>query len=321
MAALALVPMIERLYRQLGITELISEEALPRAFAQLEAGLLRVTVDVRTAMTRGVALADAVRDDLEYPHLYAAHAGLDDILAGSVSKEFEHWVRRIRQMPTPPIFAELQRALASMATGAGPWADAARFLLFEGVRTNLLFARWQAQRASDTFDVPEYERDVPVLIDDVAIDAIAEREIECLIAIAPIIPDGVSPLQAMLAAAMGGLAEHAEAIRAMLAHVDDEIIEGLAERARFERAVRTLEPMDAVLLRNELAPRLGEQQLSTKELRRAHPVLLGSHTPNALDQQISRLRRRLHASGADALKPRVRPSLYQLMYDLIGDKP
>lgn len=312
-SSIALVSMIECLYRQLGVTDLITETELTQGCKQLEAGLLRIAVDICTAKTRGVALADAVQDDLEYPHLYNAHAIIGDVLTMSVPNELEHWVGQFHQMPMPPVVEELRSALIMVASGIGPMADAAHFLLFEGVRMSLLYSRWRIQDALAAVAADEREQALSTLLEEEALDVIAEREVDCMIELAPHIPEGVDPFHPFVAAALRGLATHIDELRRLIENIDNDLVVSLARRAKFDQAVHELDAVDAALLRNHVAAQLGEQPLSTKQLQRTHPMLLGTHSTNALDQRLSRLRRQIRTHGTGALAPRTRPSLFQLM--------
>jgi hypothetical protein len=82
----------------------------------------------------------------------------------------------------------------------------------------------------------------------------------------------------------------------------------LAKCAAIERSLRDLEAVDALLVHNEVASYLGEQRLSVQELQRQHPVVLDGMTRAALDQRISRLRRRLAAGGKASPPTRDRSS-------------
>lgn len=67
------VPTLGLLYRQLGITEVISEQELQAGLRDFEVELLAIAAEVQAARTRGIWLSNAVRDDFNFPHLHRAH--------------------------------------------------------------------------------------------------------------------------------------------------------------------------------------------------------------------------------------------------------
>lgn len=310
-SSLSLVPRIGQLYRQLGITDLVSEEDLNSGLAQLEAELIAIAAEVNVARSRRIKLRHAVRDEVNFPHLHRAHATIDDILEMSLPAELQAWVRRVHSMPMPPLVEDIRTKLAHLAASeANPMAAcAARFLLFEDARASLRLATWRTRGAFEA-----------VGADQALVDEVAEDEVDELIEIVTALPADVRPFQQLLCKAMIELTSVIDELRDALRTTKRELVEKLAERAAIEVQLRQLEPVEAVLVRNELHDVLGEQHLSVEQLQREHPALLGGLSRAALDQRASRLRRRLKERGSSAAPLRESPSLYQFLSTLEGEE-
>ena len=309
--SISLVPMIGKLYRELGITDIISEDQLNIGLAQLEAELVAIAVDVNVAVTRGVPLRHAVLDDVNYPHLHRAHATIDDVLEMSLPAEFQAWVRRVHAMPMPPLVDELRTQLAQLAAANNSAvAFAVRFLLFQAARANLKVAAWRTNGAFEAVGA------TPGLIDEVA-----EAEVDELLDLVSALPPDIRPFHQLVSKAMVELTDVVEELRRMLCVTNAELVAQLTERASIECNLRMIDPVEAALIRNELHEVLGEQYLSIEGLQRAHPALLGSSSRAALDQRASRLRQRLKERGRAGAPRRHEPSLYQLLTSLDGEMP
>jgi hypothetical protein len=306
---IGLVPMVIQMYRQLGIGELIHEDVLAAGTEQLEAELVAIAVEVKIAATHGLSLNEAVLDEANYPKLHRAHAVIDDILAMSVPPEIQVWVRRVSTMTLPPIVDELRVCFAQCAGAENsPMSFAAHFLLFEGT---CLVLKLMARRTNG-----DYERvgGGSMLIDEIAADGVAD-----LIADARTLPRDVRPFHLLIASAAVELTSVVEEMRRELALTSSELCEQLRTHAEISLRLRTIDPVEAALLQNDLHAVLGEQHLSVEELQRSHPALLGTLSRAALDQRASRARRRLREGGANGLPRRKQPSLYEFITTLTDE--
>lgn len=308
--SLSLVPALEQLYVQLGITDLISVAELREGLRQLEAAFVAIAVDVNVAMTHGTPLHRAVHEQVNYPHLHRAHAILGDILEMSVPAEVEDWVRRAIAMPVPPIGEEIMLLLAREAAAASSAQSfAARFVLFEATRAILKIAAWRTDGAFEA-----------VGASDLDIEEVAEAKLDELVRAVPDLPADVRPFHLLVASAMCELTDTVETLRTLLRQLGCELRERLAESAAVERRLREIEPVEAALVRNTLAPSLGSQYVPLEQLQLEHPLLLGTLKRNTLDQRASRLQKRL-LEREDQLQARRRPSFYQLLAKLEGETP
>ena len=78
-----------------------------------------------------------------------------------------------------------------------------------------------------------------------------------------------------------------------------------------------VEPADAVIIRNVVAPHFGEPRLSVELLRVRHPLVLGEASRAAIDQRVSRLRKRI---GAGDLPPKTGTSFRDLIQQALDDE-
>lgn len=273
--------------------------ALRDALEGIEAELLRMAFEAHEATERGVALADAVRDPGSYPSLQRLHRGVADALVMSLPAELEGWLERVRVEGDVTI-ERLRAGLAQLAVAGAPAESAlAEFLIFEGVRARLLVAAWETGASYEAVGGTADELDV-----------IAEQETAAFLSSWP--AEGVAevrPFQVLLSSAMIELTRRTEVLAALLARTQEWLVASLAERAAVERRLRTLDPTDAALVRNELATYLGEDRLTVEQLTHEHPLLLGDARRDALDQRISRFRKKLRAGGLEAVRKRDRPAL------------
>lgn len=300
--ALALVPALEQLYLQLGITDVISEAELHAALSQFETKLLAIAVDMHGAESRGVPLRCAVHDEINFPHLHRAHATIGDLLNMDVPAPLERWMRQVASTPPPVLAEQIQTRLAHEAGGAlSPSSCAARFVLFECARAFLKLAAFRTDGAFEAVGASDEE-----------IEEIAEENTDALIAMVPALPADIRPVHVLIASAMFELTETVEELRVSLRALGQDIALRLAEQAQIVRNLRDVEAVDAALIQNALAPSMGEQRVSLEQLQRKHPLLLGRRSRDALDQRASRLRKRLR-QRVGRLPRRARPSLYQVI--------
>jgi hypothetical protein len=279
---LQVLPTLSRVYESLG---LVPTEDLIRGLAQLEARMARLAVEAVDAEAQGRSLADAVDDEHNFPTLHRLHIGVRDLLTMSLPPPLLGWVKQVLAAPESPVTDGLQRGLAALAADAGapPTARAlARLLLFEAVRVNLVVAEHLS--GSSIAAVGALPGDI---------DAIAEAQVNRWIADDAGDGDKVRPLNVLVAAGLVALERHIDDLKDVLARLSGDLNDAFRLRAALELKLREMDAADAVLIRNAFAPALDEQRLEVERLAAEHPLLLGARRRDALDQQVSRLRRRM----------------------------
>lgn len=97
----------------------------------------------------------------------------------------------------------------------------------------------------------------------------------------------------LVAIGMQSLTNHVANLMREVQTINDDLT--LAERnrdvfeARVESYLREMNLVDAVLIRNRIAPTIGEQRLPLEVLQSEHPLALGTMTRAAMDQRVKRL--------------------------------
>jgi hypothetical protein len=301
---------LARLYAALGLTpELVGEEDLEHATAMLQARMRVLAEEVLEAEAAGRTLASAVTDEEAFPALHQLHVAARDLLTMSLPAPLARWVREALESPESPVSEELQRGLAALAAApeAPPASRAlARLLLFEAVRVSLLVAEHLSGTSIEA--VGAGQRDV---------DEIAEQEVGAWIAslseLAGEDPE-VRPLEILVSAALLRLNHRVDELRVELTRVGEELVDALRLRASFDVKLRDMEAADAILARNAFAVAIDEERREIEDLQKEHAFVLGDRRRAALDQQVSRLRRRM----ARGEWPRRRSPAF---VDLVADAP
>lgn len=295
----------------LRLHEVFDPSELELGIRHLEAEAERIALDAHTAMTHGVPLAEAVHDVANFPYLARVHAAVDDLLTLSLPPPLVDWLTSLLAMPEPPAFDSMRTALVvAAAEPQSPHRGAlARFILFEGVRLNLvLLAKWHPH---ETYGVGLELRDL---------DAIAEARVDEWFAEEPAAPEGTRPFHVIVSAAAQSLGEHAAAFRAALVGVQQELVEGLQMRAKVEELLTEMDVRDALLFRNQFAPAFGEQRLSVELLQERHWHVLAELSRDALDQRAKRARDKARQMAQDTGESpkRRRIALLDLLRDAAG---
>jgi len=289
---LAVLPSLRRVYESLGLApDVMTPEELERGLDQLGARLNRLAVELVDAQAQGLRLAQAAANELDYPILHRLHLGIRDVLTLSLPPALAAWARQTLATPDTPALDDFQRGLAALAAappgerGASPASRAlARLFLFEAVRVNLIVAEHLS--GSSIAAVGALPADV---------DAIAEAEVDEYVARAAEIDAEVRPLNVLVAAGLLALEQHVGELKGVLARIEDDLATAFRLRAALELKLRDMDAADALLIRNAFAPALDEQRLEVERLQAEHPLLLGERRRDAIDQQVSRLRRRIAA--------------------------
>jgi hypothetical protein len=291
MNSLALREPLRAFIQHVRLDEIIAPEKLEDGLAQLEVELQRLALDAQTATVRGIPLANAVLDFENFPQLARLHAAFDDILTMSLPPQLEAWVRRLLAAPEPPSFEMMRTALvATAADSSRPLQQAlARFFLFEGVRLQLVvMVRWFPTET------------IGVGLDVGELSSIAEDRIASWMSEGDPTPPDTRPFQILVAAAVHGLDQHVGELRAAIATLQADFVEAARKHAEIEAHLNEMDTTDALLIRNAIAPTLGEQQLTVDHLQRRHFLAMGEVSRNALDQRFRRARQR----GVEGLRRR-----------------
>jgi hypothetical protein len=240
-----------------------------------------VALDAYAAQRCGLPLSEVAHDFVNYPHLARLHAAVNDILTMSLPPQLLSWMQSMLSMPEPPSFEGMRTALVAAAAGSDrPHLQAlSRFILFEGVRLNLvIMARW----------FPQETLGVGLEMGD--LDRLAEARVVQWLTQGPAVPEGIRPFRVIVSAALHALGARAEKLRAGLADLRRDFVEAAQRRAAIEEVLSEMDVRDALLIRNEMAPSMGEQRLTIEHLQERHGFVLGDVSRNALDQRFKRAR-------------------------------
>jgi hypothetical protein len=291
MSILALRDPLRHFLQEVGFDSIIRPADLEAGLEHIEVELQRIALDARVANTQGTRLVEAVSDFENYPHLARCHTAIDDILTMSLPPELEAWARNLVSAPEPPSFEGVRCALLSAAADSSNATRQAlaRLALFEGVRLNLvLMARWNP---SETFGVGMELKNL---------DEIAEDIVDRWLSEGPAIPANTRPFHILVAAALERLAERSAEMRTFLWSMQKDFVEAQAIRGHIEATLAQMDAVDALLIRNHLAPAFDEQKLTVEHLQKRHVMALGGMSRDALDQRVHRARQK----GAASLRRR-----------------
>jgi hypothetical protein len=287
-AHMAFRGVLEQLVHALPMKELgITEVRLRKGIDEIHAHLLRIGLDAFHARQSGVPFHAAAEDGENYPHLRRFHLSATDFLQLSLPRELIPWFERLIRGPVPPITEELQRLLARLAIdSATPAAERAciEFLLFQGIRLNLVITAWREQL---TF------ASAGVCMDHV--DRTADEELAWLLKHTDQLGPDDSALRVAVAQGMVSLTLHVQAVLDELRRVTEDVAKELRLRAVFESYLKNLDLTDAVLIRNRFAPQIDEQRLPLEILRAERPLALAGISRAAMDQRVKRLTDSLRA--------------------------
>jgi hypothetical protein len=305
----------ERFLEALPLHELgIAPDQLRAGLDEMYAQLLRVGLDAFHARQSGIPFHAAANDGENYPHLRRFHLAATDMLQLPLPSELVPWFERFMRSPVPPVAAELQNLIARSAVdaSAAPVERAfLQFLLYQGARLNLVVAAWRNDH--------EFASAGARMAD---VDRIAHDELEWLLANAAKLGPEDRPLHVLVALGMERLNRHvAELLRELRAIMDD-VTEAQKLRAVFEAKVeayiRDMNLTDAVLIRNRVAPELGEQRVPVEVLQAEHPLALEGMSRAAMDQRVKRLVD--HLGETRGLPARRAPALIDLIDQRLLDE-
>jgi hypothetical protein len=306
MTELQPLEVVRQVLRATGLEDVIGAEALESGLDQLAADLVSVGLDVERARSRGVRLAVAAEDYDNFPYLARLHANVTDALTLELPPELQAWTERLFAMPEPPLYEELRALLVGYAAAdPNPIRRAiARVLLFECVLMSLVLL---ARRSPD-FALLAWETG--------SLGAIADETVDRWLCSGPALPDRVRALEVIVHAAARALATHAKSLAVMLSTLDASLVETLRFRARLAARFAEMDAGVALLIRNTLAPELGESSFTVELLQKRHPLALGQVPRNTLDQRLRRAKSALF--GGDTTKLRRRQ---KALIDLVDERP
>jgi hypothetical protein len=262
---------------EVGVTDAQLREGVDEIYAQL----LRVGLDAFHARQSGVRFHVAAGDSENYPHLRRFHLAANDLLQLSLPEELVPWLERLVRSPVPPIAEELQHLLARLAMNpATPGVERAciEFLLYQGVRLNLVIAIWREQLTAASAGVCMAD-----------VDRLADQELDWLLLHADQLGPQDRPLNILVAQGMLSLTLHVQELLHELRAVAGDVAKALRLRAVFEAYLRNKDLTDAVLIRNRFSPEIGEQRLPLELLQAEHPLALAGMSRAAMDQRVKRL--------------------------------
>lgn len=283
---LALRPVFQRFLEALPLQEIgITPAQLSAGLDEMYAQLLRVGLDAYHARQAGIPFHVAATDGETYPHLRRFHLGATDLLQMPLPAELVPWLERLMRSPVPPVAAELQNLIARLAINpATPALERAfvEFLLYQGARLNLVIAAWRNEREVVSAGIRMAD-----------IDRIAGEELAWLLQHAADLGPEERPLHVLVAMGMERLTRDVQELLRELRAITNEVAHAQKIRAIFEAKVeaylRDMNLTDAVLVRNRVAPELGEQRLPLEILRAERPLALEGMSRAAMDQRVKRL--------------------------------
>lgn len=296
---------LRQLVGEADLGDLVNLDEIEAGLAHLEAEVGRIAMDAYTALAKGTRLGDAVLDFENYPYLARFHAYMDDILTLSLPPELEQWLRKLVAMPEPPAFESMRcKLVATAAEPANPYLQAlARFVLFEGVRLNLVLGVHSHR-----------EETMGVGLQLGELDEIAEQHVDTWLAEGPAVPEDTRPFHIIVAAAVEKLAERSNELHEEMRSVKRDVVEAISRRCQIEAALAEMDTVDALLVRNAIGPALGEQRLKVEHLQQRH-IVLEDYKREALDQRLKRAKEK-----GDAGLRRRRVALVDLLLENNGSK-
>lgn len=279
---LAVMPIIRRLYNEIGLNQVIPEEVLDSGMQELQASGLQLAVEVMQAEMRKVPLHVAANDEINYPHLYRLHVLVADCITLELPAAVREWAAEALTLQEVKSGDELFGVLGRMAADSSRPAVSralAKLALFEALRMGLLMQHHLTKAELVRSGV---ERD--------DIDRTADESVGWWITESAA-REGTRPLPLLLAESMMQLETYAEAVRTVLINAQPGYVEELERLRLVEEQLQEMNSPDALLLRNHLADKgiVPEQYVKIETLQRLHPDVLGTRERNALDKQLSRI--------------------------------
>ncbi len=283
---------------------------------QLKVASKRLAYEVLDALSQGVNFSEAVVREMEYPLMYRMHVGVTDLLQKSLPEEMEPLMHRFQETPQIPVFEKLRENLAQVASFPQLYAEEdcalARFLLFQGIRLNLVAATWIESSPGKFGPFDRFGGSIKDL------DRIAEEELVICIAMAEEnLPDGKTlSFNFVVAGALQKLHQFKEVLCQQFSVLQEMIRDRIELRAFLETHLREMDLKDALLVRNYVRRHhpeiLGEQHVSFEILQIRHPLAFGKSTQKAMRKASSRLKKRT------SIPTRKQPALFDFIRESVN---
>lgn len=261
---------------------------LDEGLHELRVGSSQVVADLLAAREQEVALADAVFDPDNYPHLTRLHGRIFDLMTLRVPEIWAPLIKTILRLRLPDEGHSFRCTVAYVAfcsMNAGESA-LAQFILFEilCIHQRLeLFRQNEALesiggRRRDIEVIAQLEIEVPASVDNYRDDLLATDD----------------PIESLVKIVTTSLLNHIDVLGRELTELRQLPRELEAIRAIREH-MQYLEPDEALLFRNKTATLFGEQKMSPEQLQVLHPIHLGPHSPDNLYQKTHRATEKVKA--------------------------
>lgn len=300
-------------FERTGFCDLVGGRAeVEEGLDELQTMALPLVGELLKAQRERVEMAEAVLDPDRFHHLAQFHGWLDDALRMQLPTELADWVKKIVALAPSFDAPSLHRSL-SMLTFARATATErtlARLIVFELL---CMDARLRAIASGSRHGVLGLERGQVERIADEEIRR-AETQVEYREALVGL-EGGV--LGFLSATTLARLDAVVELVREEVATWVDTLGRAVALRNELVRALRHLDPAEAVLVRNAAAPAYGEERLSARQLKVLHPVLLQDlPSEAAARKRLERTKRHLSTPPGPLERP---PTLGDLLAAAIGE--
>lgn len=259
------------------------QEPVRAEIPALVRSLDRLALEIAEVEARGIAYAEAVRNDaMGYPLMARIHHGVIPLIQSELPADVRDAIRAmLPRLRTSPHIGEFARAAFNEAASSTLTKEAAvlRFFIYQALRLSLALACWQSPEVEATGTEIAFEWRAQEILNEWLDNPEAQA-------------DDVQPLRGMLAEALLWIKPRMDATLASLSpDLYREVIEILIPAAEL---ARTLNARDAVILRNSYASRLGDRPLESQEIVDRHPTLF--RTRAAVDTRRHRLVKRAETS-------------------------
>ncbi len=300
-------PQLVAVLEQVGFAELVGgREAFRKGMGELRLRLLPLVGELAVAAEQAVELSEAVLDTEQFPHLAEFHGVLADAFELPAPVELAAWLRKVAKMGRLPATDQLGHLLAKVATSSPNLArrELARLGLFE-----LVCLQHRLRLRKDRLHLETIggrRRDVEIL---------AEVELDVATVLAASLLEVSDPVGLVLQMANEAMQRYVDVLRSELGALTRDVHDQLERRQTILEAAERVNPADAVILLNETANEFDEERKSARQLRRAHPGLLGRMSDDLIYKRVERLPR-LVAAGTSPRAPSLADTLVEIMQEM-----
>ncbi len=251
---------------------------------QLEAELPAMTLamhrlagEVLEAEMLGIAYGEAV-DNPRFYLMGRVHYGVADTLQSRIPAEFVEVFREMLQRTEEGDFDDFRQLAFATATQKGDLEGAlCRFLLWQGMRLNVMIATWDnpGLEAAGLFDTVEQE---------------AEKTLKAFLTVPDMLEPDVRPLNVLVAAAVKHLDAHVGQLRELFAR-ESEAFKEILSAERLVALSRRLDDRHAAVF----WPGEPHYETSSQQIADRYPQHFSS--ANAVEAQRSRTKQLLARDG------------------------